>query len=769
LQSLFAEVLVRSGRIRRSDVDAATGSEGVMHTRSSWRRPSVAWLSVLLGIAILFVAGEMDAGELTLKSGLRLQPGKVEKWSTISPNSPSQSGEITQFPFWMLDDGMRRYFVGNRQVSVPESNLDVELSQFERFEIRAKKKGGIEVIDSVGPYQSASPFNEFGHREVTLIGPKGTPKTYHQGITQLRPQSCTVTGLDHTWEFSIATTSLRSEELAPLLRRCIDLEKPEDRFKVVRFYLQAGLYELAIQELETIARELPDQKAKCEADAIEARQLYAKRWLGELKHRRRAGQHQLFAKGIAAFPTQNIGADILRDVRQLQTEVAETEEKIQLVKRLLGDLQEGLTEEQLKQVAPLRDEVVEQLDEEMLPRLEAFLKLEKDEGLSKAEKLSLAYSGWVVGDANATTDLSNAIRWWQARFHVLQYLRATHPSLRGPALAELMATEGVGTKTVEQLIQRLPPVIDTPGLQAGRITTLTVHDPGRSREDDDGPTALRYSVLLPPEFNPHHTYPVIIALHEWGWTPERILKWWGGDDASPLQSQRHGYIVIAPEYLPAKFGDPLPAPTETIVWESLRDVRRRFLIDSDRVFLSGYGRGADAAFDVALARPDLFAGVIPISGGFITPKGAATRDCLPLQENARQNSWYVVMGEFDFDLYGRHAHWFENQMLNGTDLLVSQYKARGHETFYSEIHRLFEWMELHRRPAEPKEFDFRSLHTTDVRLHWVRWADTTPQNENVPPQNRHRSSRSLPPSFCRLAFCPVRPRRRASSSVAKVQ
>ena len=393
---------------------------------------------------------------------------------------------------------------------------------------------------------------------------------------------------------------------------------------------------------------------------------------------------------------------------------------------MLGDLQDGLNEEQRKQVAPLRDEVLEQLDEETLPRLESFLKLEKDEKLSKAEKLALAYSGWVVGAANATTDLANAIRWWQARFHVLQYLRATHPSLRGPALSALTATEGVGTKTVEQILQLLPPVLDTPGLQASRVAAITVHDPGRTREDEESPKAIRYSVLVPPEFNPHHTYPMIVALHEGGWTPERVLKWWGGDDASPLQSQRHGYIVIAPEYLPPKFGDPLPAPTETIVWDCLRDARRRFLIDSDRVFLSGHGRGGDAAFDVALARPDLFAGIMPISGGFIMPKGAPVRDSLGLQENAKLQAWYAVLGEFDFGLFDRHAHWFESMMRNGTDLLVSQYKARGHETFYSEIHRLFEWMELHRRPAEPKVFEFSSLRTSDVRLHWVRWADSTP-------------------------------------------
>ena len=47
------------------------------------------------------------------------------------------------------------------------------------------------------------------------------------------------------------------------------------------------------------------------------------------------------------FPMQNIAADILRDVRQLQTEAEETHEKNDRAKRLLGDLQEGLNEEQL--------------------------------------------------------------------------------------------------------------------------------------------------------------------------------------------------------------------------------------------------------------------------------------------------------------------------------------------------------------------------------------------------------------------------------------
>lgn len=686
-----------------------------MDTLGVWRWPQRSVVLLLLAVC------ELNAGELTLNSGMILKPGTVENLPSISLNAPPPGGNVPLSPFWMIDDGMRRYFVGKRQLGAPP-NRDVELAQFEHFELKQRPQPSSGPIQYVGPFLQVSPFDQFGHRRVTLLAPNKVPKDYIQGITQLRPQSCTVTGLNHEWEFSVATSSLTRQEIVPLLQRCIDPEKKEDRFSVVRFYQQAGFYDLAVEELNTIAQDLPDLKAECEERVLEARQLLAKRLLAELQHRRAAGQHRLAAESLRAFPTDQLAADIVRELRRFQKEFIEADEKLDRVRFQLGDLQAGLSKEQLEQVAPLRDEVLQQLDLETLPRLEAFLKLEKDESLEASEKLALAYSGWVVGDANATTDLGNAVRWWQARFHVRQYLQATHPTLRELALTDLTSTEGVGAKTVEQLIRFLPPLVVTPDLKASRVATVSVQDPGRSRENDGSTSAFRYSVLVPPEFNPHHTYPLIVALHEGGWTPERVLKWWGGDEESPLQSQRHGYIVIAPEYLPPKPGDPLPAPTETIVWECLRDVRRRFLIDSDRVFLSGHGRGAEAAFDVAFARPDLFAGVIPISGGFLPD-----RDCKLLRENSRQQAWYAVIGEFDFGLFDRHARFYENLMLNGADVLVAQYKCRGHETYYSEIHRLFEWMELHRRPAEPKDFKFASLSTTDVRMHWVRWSDATPK------------------------------------------
>ena len=74
--------------------------------------------------------------------------------------------------------------------------------------------------------------------------------------------------------------------------------------------------------------------------------------------------------------------------------------------------------------------------------------------------------------------------------------------------------------------------------------------------------------------------------------------------------------MIAPEYnVPGQPPDYHYTPSEHAAVElALRDARRRYAIDSDRVFVAGQLTGGNMAWDFALAHPDLFAGVIVISG-----------------------------------------------------------------------------------------------------------------------------------------------------------
>ena len=134
---------------------------------------------------------------------------------------------------------------------------------------------------------------------------------------------------------------------------------------------------------------------------------------------------------------------------------------------------------------------------------------------------------------------------------------------------------------------------------------------------------------------------------------------------------------------------------------ALRDACRRFTIDTDRVFLSGHSMGGDAAWDIGLAHPDLWAGVIPV---------VATADKYVSRywKNAKGLPMYFVAGQLDGNKIAANARDLDRYMkYAGFDAMYVEYEGRGHEHFHDEIQRMFEWMALYRRDFARKEFDGR--------------------------------------------------------------
>ncbi|MCA9020035.1 MAG: hypothetical protein KDA74_07840, partial [Planctomycetaceae bacterium] len=69
-----------------------------------------------------------------------------------------------------------------------------------------------------------------------------------------------------------------------------------------------------------------------------------------------------------------------------------------------------------------------------------------------------------------------------------------------------------------------------------------------------------------------------------------------------------------------------------------------------------------------------------------------------------------------------------NRMMRyGYDIIYAEYNGRGYESYYEEIHKLFDWMELHQRLKYPKELEEKILRPIDNRFYWVR-------TENFPAQ-----------------------------------
>ena len=98
--------------------------------------------------------------------------------------------------------------------------------------------------------------------------------------------------------------------------------------------------------------------------------------------------------------------------------------------------------------------------------------------------------------------------------------------------------------------------------------------------------------------------------------------------------------MIAPEY--TLRGQPIDyrySPSEHAAVElALRDAKRRYSIDDDRVFLGGSLIGGNMAWDFGLAHPDLFAGVVVISG-------LPAKFVWANKDNTRRVPFYIVEGD----------------------------------------------------------------------------------------------------------------------------
>lgn len=673
--------------------------------------PFVRGLLKLLFPACAFVlaaAVTLPAANVTLKNGMKFD-GDPTFVQGLSLNAARQRGkdEILAFPALLVDDGMRRIFVPRRQIAV--LNKEAELSRYESFDLKQVRTSRKPMLGSLEGYAETTPFNEFGQR-THVVNTQFGAKSLTVGVTKITPQILSLSGINYDWEHAVATTSVPPETLDAILHKAIDPKNPDDRMGIARLYLQAGMYLQCAAELDAVAREFPERKGNVDELRQQLRDLQATLILQELRNRKLAGQHNLAVNAAQTFPTKDMSAAVLREVRELKADYDNAKEKAEKGLQLLGELQGQIQDPAVKNsVMPLQSTVSDELNYETLPRLESFLNLSSDASLSAAEKLSLAYSGWVLGSAGAITDLNAATSLWKARELVTQYLKADNPQERTDVLAQLQALEGVSVERVAQIIQNIPPTIESADIKPMVPHTVEVAD----RQSDPAPT---YDVLLPEEYSPHHRYPLIVALRAAERNAHSELEWWGGTADKPGQATRHGYIVIAPEYLPANARNyDYDARAHDSVLRAINDARKRFRIDSDRIYLSGHGAGGDAAFDIGMSHPDLFAGVIPIAA-------VCDQYCKWYWQNARQTSFYIVGGELDMDGNTTYHDTMvvDKMMVQGLDVIYVEYIGRGYESYYEEIHRLFDWMELRRRQKYLKSFELKVLRTTENRSQWIR-------------------------------------------------
>lgn len=703
-------------------------------------------VQTLLACLVPFLLPGLAAGEtIVLKNGMRLEGtiGSVQGMRNPVPGAFGAKGDSSNImSVVVVDDGLRRTFVPALQVTAVPAGAKKEI----RIEVDQRVADTGFAVNTVGPtIGGAKPFDEWGRRPYSMAGPKGRIDVV-QGITEVTPLYTRVQGLSATtsyvWDMRIATSSLPRETLSRILKRP-DPKSSARRLQIVSLYIEADRIQDARAELEEVVKEFPEIAGlKDQVDTL--RQIGAQRLINEVKLRKEAGQNALAFAMASEFPIEGVAGATVLGIREVVTEFETQKKQYDDALAELNAQLEKIGDEDVKaKLKPYCEEIATDLNINTLDRMADFIRLADDEKLTPDQKVALAITGWILGSGQGTENTAVAMSVGKVRDLVREYLGSQQKGDRQDILYKLLALEGSSPAFLAKIVANMKPPLnppeqsqeDEPAAPAGYFE-ITVPGVGEDPE-------FTYCVQLPPEYDPYRRYPCVVTLHGGSSTAQEQIDWWAGAYVEKAKSRlgqatRHGYIVIAPKWTKEHQQHYEHSSREhAAVLFSLRDALQKFAIDSDRVFLSGHSLGGDAAWDIALAHPDLWAGVMPVAANcekFVTL----------YTDNARYVPLLFVVGEKD----GKRSpdnltQWDKYMQRAGYDVMVAEYLGRGHEHFYDEIQRFFEWMKLHRRNFFPKEFKVVTVRPWD-NFFWSTEVDDFPPRAILSPVSWTQRPRNVP-------------------------
>ncbi|MFM7149207.1 MAG: hypothetical protein ACKO23_05150 [Gemmataceae bacterium] len=691
----------------------------------------------LMGLAWLVAGLSSSRADLIfLKDGHVLQ-GTVRR--EISPEFDPVSREMNLIPkgFFMLDDGPRRVYFSPAQVRIveplPAPSEERVAQKSSRMIVNPRPfPPHLEVVEE-GKWDYRKWEREYAFR-TPGVGRVGTI----QGLGSITPYFARVDAVTKfRWSAAYLTREWDPNIVVQLLRGHSSMEENSKdsppqilakRMKLCDFLAQAGLCDEAAKEIARAEKEFPEEKDRLEFARTTLDRLRNRDSWEQIKNWYQAARYQAVRKRLDAFQPGN-GADrILADIREMKEKLINQSSRLEEATQALEDTAREAESAEGKALAEAVSAIRAELHPATVDRLEAFLGQYRDARRQKMrgqapkmtpeQLLSLAITGWHLGSPSAENQTRAALNLWKTRKMVLEYLREPNTSARKKILADyqMQVSPRVELEEVAQMIDHLPPVDPARDLSS---------EP-REIQAGVGRQQTRYHLKLPPEYSHSRSYPVLFLLHNIGEKAPAVLRRFEAIAAD------HGYILAAPEWsrsISDEYG--YSEREHEVVLAALRDLRRRFQVDSDRIFLFGNGEGGKMAFDVGLAHPDCFAGVIPMAAG---PNLYSKR----YWRNAQYLPFYVVNGTRGGDSTLLLRDQFNNWVLRGYPALWVEYKGRGTEFFSGELPFIFDWMRHQKRAFPMQQLgtdgnntafgnEFCTMRAEDNRFYWLSAGSISPR------------------------------------------
>jgi pimeloyl-ACP methyl ester carboxylesterase len=245
-------------------------------------------------------------------------------------------------------------------------------------------------------------------------------------------------------------------------------------------------------------------------------------------------------------------------------------------------------------------------------------------------------------------------------------------------------------------------------------------------DDTDQP----YALYVPKAYSAEKKYPLVISLHGAGSNHRLNLRrvFGKGNLVNETDAEATRYFPKLPdiEFIVAS---PLARGTmgyqgiaEHDVYDVLADVKKRFSIDEDRVYLTGLSMGGGGALWLGLTRPDIWAAAAPVCA-------AAPEQTKLFARNALNVPMHLFQGSLDPVVPVESSRAWRRTLLDfHSPVEYTEYPNVRHNAWdyaYKNT-AIFEWFSKFRRNRFPERVRFSTDRYKYRSAYWVQLDGLTP-------------------------------------------
>lgn len=735
-----------------------------------------------LGLMALFLLGATAlttpaVDRVIFRDGFVLEGTMFKEQERISDAENGFSFSIPKAKgFDVLDDGLRWWIFSKHQKQAAEIQQNIkgleDLKEYGRTVVLKQQQS----LPNFTRGFRADDFDKNWKRTIRVDTNVRDFQNIEQVVRVLGPKRMIVVSRTHKWHPYFSTRELGPAAVRALLVTHPDLDekgKPDatKRLAIAHFFYQGDFLDSAKAEIALAKKDIPGAWTKEQTETLDKLQANiakaeAKLVVDELEVAKAAGRYEGGKRIAAIFDSKAATADLTNRFTKLKAELEVVQPVYEKTKRLLTSTLDDLAAGKLapagavgggvgtlagrKQLPPeaqqllaAGEEVVAELHPDNADRIDIFRKLAEDvekqkkAGTSGGEKpdrlVALAISGWVMGPNGADNTVENAVRLWQWRETLLAYQNEDILNSRRALFTKMQKSGKPATADVlSQMIKYLPPTKPDDLTDRGGVAVPASNKtvPGIYRRNT-GPIAqtaggVDYMVRLPSEYHHGRPYPVLIALTHNTIPPEQLIS------LLAYEADRNGFILAAPLWA-GGFDQRYDwsGDQHYKVQATLRSLIRHYRVDNDRVFLFGFGEGANFALDVGASHPDLFAGLVGMGSNpkFFDMMIHYWRNCQKLPV-------YLAQGAMAGAGLDNVRSIFEQWMPKGFPAVATVYRGRAMEWYSGDLHLMFDWMRTKKRATGTAVLRLNQfavepwsiMRKADNRFYWVGTEEVNPPN-----------------------------------------